>query len=125
MSDVTHRLSAEGADPLALAGVNDGNLLELARATGVRVSVRGDQLTVAGEQEAVERATRIAAARARQRAAGVPPLSPEMAEHVRALLPSRTRRALRDLVLPTRSRGRVTLTPAARDHDRPELEGAG
>ena len=59
---VTHRLSAEGADPLALAGVNDGNLLELERATGVRASLRGDQVTIAGELEAVERATRVAAA---------------------------------------------------------------
>lgn len=60
--DVTHRLSAEGADPLALAGVNDGNLLELERATGVRASLRGDQVTIAGGLEAVERATRVAAA---------------------------------------------------------------
>ncbi|MFQ6046739.1 MAG: PhoH family protein [Gemmatimonadales bacterium] len=59
---VTHRLSAEGADPLALAGVGDGNLLELERATGVRASLRGDQVTLAGELEAVERATRVAAA---------------------------------------------------------------
>lgn len=59
---VTHRLSAEGADPLALAGVGDGNLLELEKATGVRASLRGDQVTLAGELEAVERATRVAAA---------------------------------------------------------------
>ncbi len=63
MSDrVTHRLSAEGADPLALAGVNDGNFLELERSTGVRASFRGDHLTLAGELEAVERATRVAQA---------------------------------------------------------------
>ena len=53
MTDVTHRLSAEGADPLALAGVNDRNLQELERMTGVRVSVRGDQVTLAGAGEAV------------------------------------------------------------------------
>ena len=29
--DTIHRLSAEGADPLLLAGVNDANLLELQR----------------------------------------------------------------------------------------------
>jgi phosphate starvation-inducible protein PhoH len=56
MSDVTHRVSAEGADPLALAGVNDRNLQELERATGVRVALRGDQFTLAGEISAVERA---------------------------------------------------------------------
>ncbi len=58
--EVTHRLSAEGADPLALTGVNDGNLAELERATGARVSMRGDQVTLAGELEAVERAARAA-----------------------------------------------------------------
>ena len=30
-ANVTQRLSTEGADPLTLAGVNDGNLVELAR----------------------------------------------------------------------------------------------
>lgn len=62
MSDIKHRLSAEGADPLAFAGVNDGNLLELERVTGVRASLRGDTMTLAGELEAVERATKVAAA---------------------------------------------------------------
>ncbi len=60
--DVTHRISAEGADPLALAGVNEGNLLELEKATGARISLRGDQFTLAGELAAVEWATRIASA---------------------------------------------------------------
>src|SRR6266699_2788393 len=46
--DVVHRLSVEGVDPLALAGVNDANLLELARRLGVRVSLRGDNLSLAG-----------------------------------------------------------------------------
>jgi phosphate starvation-inducible PhoH-like protein len=62
MSDVTHRLSAEGADPLALAGVNDRNLQELEKTTGVRVALRGDQFTLAGEIGAVERAARVAVA---------------------------------------------------------------
>ncbi len=62
MSDVTHRLSAEGADPLALAGVNDRNLQELERSTGVRAALRGDQVTIAGELNAVERAARVASA---------------------------------------------------------------
>jgi phosphate starvation-inducible protein PhoH and related proteins len=55
--DVIHRLSAEGVDPLALAGVNDGNLLELSKRLGVRVSLRGDNLSLAGPAAAVERAT--------------------------------------------------------------------
>ena len=59
---ITHRLSAEGADSLTLVGVHDANLIALEQATGVRASLRGDQFTLAGEIEAVERAARIAAA---------------------------------------------------------------
>ena len=58
--DVTHRLNVEGADLLALSGVNDANLHELARLAGVRVSLRGDQLTLAGPLEVVERAAGMA-----------------------------------------------------------------
>ena len=61
MSDqVTHRISTEGADPLSLSGVNDSNLLELEQAMGVRVTMRGEQFSVAGELEAVEQAARVA-----------------------------------------------------------------
>ena len=60
--DVIQRLSAEGVDPLALAGVNDGNLVELAKRMGVRVSLRGDTLSLGGPPEAVERATLVAQA---------------------------------------------------------------
>jgi phosphate starvation-inducible PhoH-like protein len=60
--DVAHRLSTEGVDPLALVGVNDGNLVELAKRTGVRVSLRGDTLSLAGPLAAVERATAVAQA---------------------------------------------------------------
>ena len=60
--DVTQRLSAEGVDPLALAGVNDGNLLELSKRLGVRVSLRGDNLSLAGPAAAVERAAPVAQA---------------------------------------------------------------
>jgi len=58
--NVTHKLSTEGADPLTLAGVNDGNLVELARLGGVRVTLRGDILTISGPGEFVERAVEIA-----------------------------------------------------------------
>jgi phosphate starvation-inducible PhoH-like protein len=54
--DIQHRLSTEGADPLLLAGVNEANLLELQRATGVRVTLRGDTLLLGGSLEQVERA---------------------------------------------------------------------
>ncbi|MGH7499604.1 MAG: PhoH family protein, partial [Gemmatimonadales bacterium] len=58
MADETqNRLSAEGADPLLFAGVNDANLLELQRTLGVRISFRGDAVTVSGAAEQLERAT--------------------------------------------------------------------
>ncbi len=53
---VDHRLDAEGADPLLLAGVNDVNLAEINRLFGVRVVFRGDHLLLSGELELVERA---------------------------------------------------------------------
>jgi len=55
--DSRKNLSAEGADSLLLAGVNDGNFMELQRALGVRVSQRGDAITLLGTAEQVERAT--------------------------------------------------------------------
>jgi len=61
-NDVVHRINTEGADPLALSGVNDANLSELGRAVGVRVALRGDQLSLAGPLEAVERAVPMAQA---------------------------------------------------------------
>jgi phosphate starvation-inducible PhoH-like protein len=61
-ADSTQRVSIEGIDPLALAGVNDGNLVELARRLGVRVSLRGDTLTLQGSLDAVERAAQVAQA---------------------------------------------------------------
>ncbi len=61
MSDeTTHRLSTEGADPLLLAGVNDQNIQELERATGVRVVLRGDTLSLAGSSDQVEKAAPVA-----------------------------------------------------------------
>jgi phosphate starvation-inducible PhoH-like protein len=57
---LTQRLNAEGADLLTLAGVNDSNLIALSRITGVRVSLRGDSLSLTGPGEAVERATPVA-----------------------------------------------------------------
>jgi phosphate starvation-inducible PhoH-like protein len=54
--ELTQKLNVEGADPLLLAGINDVNLTELERATGARISLRGDTLTVSGSAEQVERA---------------------------------------------------------------------
>ena len=53
---VEHRLDAEGADPLMLAGVNDRNMHEVSRLFTVRVVLRGDHLILSGELPAVERA---------------------------------------------------------------------
>jgi phosphate starvation-inducible PhoH-like protein len=58
--NVTQKLSTEGADPLTLAGVNDGNLVELSRLGGVKVTLRGDTLTISGPGDFVERAVEIA-----------------------------------------------------------------
>ncbi|MEP6733442.1 MAG: PhoH family protein [bacterium] len=72
MSDgsVTQKVSTEGADMLTLAGVNDGNLVELSRLMGVRVALRGDAMSITGPAELVERATELGrrmVERARQR----------------------------------------------------------
>jgi phosphate starvation-inducible PhoH-like protein len=53
---VAHKMNVEGADLLTLAGVNDANLIELARVTGAKISLRGDTLTITGPLEIVERA---------------------------------------------------------------------
>jgi phosphate starvation-inducible PhoH-like protein len=53
-------LNTEGADLLTLSGVNDANLIELARLTGAKVSLRGDALTLSGPAGAVEKATPVA-----------------------------------------------------------------
>lgn len=57
---VQHRLSAEGADPLLLAGVNDSHLQELARTCGCRVVLRGDHLLLSGSLADIERAVPVA-----------------------------------------------------------------
>jgi phosphate starvation-inducible PhoH-like protein len=57
---VQHRLPAEGADQLILAGVNDANLQELARLCGCRVVLRDDNLVLSGELADVERCVPIA-----------------------------------------------------------------
>jgi phosphate starvation-inducible PhoH-like protein len=56
----TRKLSTEGADLLTLAGVNDANLLELSRLHGVRVTLRGDAMSLAGAPEALEKAAPVA-----------------------------------------------------------------
>ena len=72
---MTQKLSTEGADMLTLAGVNDGNLVELSRLCGVKVALRGDTMSISGPQELVARATEVGrrmVERARQRMALTP-----------------------------------------------------
>ncbi len=58
---VEHRIGAEGADQLLLAGVADANLRELASVFGVRVVLRQDGVVLAGQPGPVARAARVAA----------------------------------------------------------------
>ena len=58
---VTQRLSTEGADLLTLAGVNDANLVELARLSGAKVALRGDTVSLSGSSEHVDRAAAVVA----------------------------------------------------------------
>ena len=57
---VQHRLPAEGADQLILAGVNDANLSELAEVCGCRVVLRDDHVVLSGSLAEVERCSPIA-----------------------------------------------------------------
>ena len=45
---------------LTLAGVNDENLVELARQTGAKIALRGETLAISGNSDAVARALPIA-----------------------------------------------------------------
>jgi phosphate starvation-inducible PhoH-like protein len=53
-------MNTEGADMLTLAGVNDENLVELAKQSGAKVALRGDTLTLTGTQDALNRAAPVA-----------------------------------------------------------------
>jgi phosphate starvation-inducible protein PhoH and related proteins len=57
---VSQKISTEGADLLTLSGVNDANLVELAKQCGVKVALRGETLTLSGSAEGLERAMPVA-----------------------------------------------------------------
>jgi phosphate starvation-inducible protein PhoH and related proteins len=69
---VEHRLAAEGADYLLLAGVNDAHIQELARLSGCRVILRGDDLILSGDVSDVERALPVAEQMVQQARIGQP-----------------------------------------------------
>ncbi|MDQ8165624.1 MAG: PhoH family protein [Gemmatimonadota bacterium] len=54
------RLVTEGADLLTLAGVGDGNLLELQKQFGVRATLRAETLVLSGTPGAVDKAAPVA-----------------------------------------------------------------
>jgi phosphate starvation-inducible PhoH-like protein len=56
----TQRLDTAGADLLTLAGVNDANLVELARQTGLKVTLRGDALVLTGPASVVTHGMQLA-----------------------------------------------------------------
>jgi len=110
---------------LSLAGVNDHNLIELARVTGTRVTLRGDQLVLVGALEAVERATRLATALV-DRARSGDVVTPDELEHLLAHGPEAVDRSNGDLrvVLPgirkvvqPRTPGQREYVQAIRDHE--------
>ncbi|MBX3172832.1 MAG: PhoH family protein [Gemmatimonadaceae bacterium] len=57
---VTTKLTTEGADLLTLAGVADANLAELQKLYPVRVTLRGESMTIQGAADAVEKAAAVA-----------------------------------------------------------------
>lgn len=59
---VVAKVSVEGADLQMVAGVNDGNLVEIGRSTGARVALRGDHLLLSGDADNVARAEAVAGA---------------------------------------------------------------
>jgi phosphate starvation-inducible protein PhoH and related proteins len=69
---VEHRLGAEGADYLLLAGINDAHLQELARLSGCRIILRGDDLILSGEVNDVERVLPVAEHMVQQARIGQP-----------------------------------------------------
>jgi phosphate starvation-inducible protein PhoH and related proteins len=69
---VEHRLAAEGADYLLLAGVNDAHLQELARLSGCRVILRGDDVILSGDVTDVEKALPVAELMVQQARIGQP-----------------------------------------------------
>jgi phosphate starvation-inducible PhoH-like protein len=57
---ITTKLPTEGADLLTLAGAGDSNLGELQRLFPVRVTLRGEMMSITGAHDAVEKAAAVA-----------------------------------------------------------------
>ncbi len=57
---ITTKLSTEGADLLTLAGVADANLAELQKLFPVRITLRGEAMSLTGAPDVVEKAAAVA-----------------------------------------------------------------
>lgn len=57
---ITTKLVTEGADLLTLAGVADANLAELQKLFAVRITLRGDAMSLTGAPDVVEKAAAVA-----------------------------------------------------------------
>ena len=84
-AQVEHRIGAEGADQLLLAGVADANLRELASLFGVQVVLRGDGVVLAGSPGPVAGASRVAAHMIELARLGKPFQTPDVARFASAL----------------------------------------
>ncbi len=116
--EVRHTISAEGADPLLLAGVNDGNFAELQRALGVRVSQRGDTINVIGSQAQLDRATPIIQGFVDMARAGQP-IEPEDVFRIASEGHTSELAVTRDagkIVLPGQRRAIIPKTPGQREY---------
>jgi phosphate starvation-inducible PhoH-like protein len=57
---ITTKLATEGADLLTLAGAGDANLAELQKLYPVRITLRGEMMSITGSGDAVEKAAAVA-----------------------------------------------------------------
>jgi phosphate starvation-inducible protein PhoH and related proteins len=112
---VQHRIPADGADPLALGGVNDANLLELGRRAGLRVVLRDDHLLLSGDLKDVERAVPVAQHMVQMARNGVPFGTDDVARYLDASVSETGVRRMTDA-------GTVAV-PGPRKTVRPKSEG--
>ncbi|HEY0019771.1 MAG TPA: PhoH family protein [Longimicrobium sp.] len=112
---IQHRIPADGADPLALGGVNDANLLELGRLAGLRVMLRDDHLLLSGELKDVERAVPVAQHMVQMARNGVPFGTDDVARYLDASVSENGVRRLAEA-------GAVAV-PGPRKTVRPKSEG--
>jgi phosphate starvation-inducible PhoH-like protein len=112
---IQHRIPADGADPLALSGVNDATLLELGKAANLRVVLRDDHLLLSGDLQDVERAVPVAQHMVEMARNGVPFGVDDVSRYLDA---SRSENGVRRLA----DAGRVTV-PGPKKTVSPKSEG--